>query len=419
MSLTAFNQLEILPPDALFDVKKRLTQDTRSFKVDLGLGAYRDENGKPWVLPCVREAEKQLMADPGYNHEYLGIAGLEEFRAAAARVLLGEDSEALAEGRVVSVQSISGTGALHVAAKLLAKTVPDATVYMSDPTWGNHFAVFETQGLRTATYPYWDAATRSLDMEGVLGALGAAPRGSVFVLHACAHNPTGLDPNEEQWVQILDAVAAREHTVLFDSAYQGFASGSLARDAYALRAGLRRLAEVTPVLVCQSFAKNIGMYGERVGALHVVLPRQPAESLAHVKAAVLSQLSHITRSELSNPPAYGAKIVTKVLTTPELAAQWKKDMITMSSRIARMRRVLRDRLVELGTPGNWDHIVQQCGMFSYTGLTKEMVARMEKDFAIYMVSSGRISIAGLNDSNVGHVANAIDNAVRHFSTPKL
>lgn len=419
-SKTIFNNVEQLPADALFGVKQRLSQDPREVKVDLGIGAYRDNNGKPWVLPSVHEAEKLIKEDPSYNHEYLGIAGLTSLISGAAKVILGEDSPALQEQRVVSVQSLSGTGALHIAAKFLNKFCSEKVVYLSQPTWANHTAIFETQGLKTATYPYWNAATKSLDLEGYLNAIKDAPKGSVFVLHACAHNPTGLDPSKEQWVDILDALVKGDHIVLFDSAYQGFASGNLDNDAYAVRLGLEKLATVSPVLICQSFAKNVGMYGERVGCFHLVLPQQDSSiDLASVKKAIASQLAKITRSELSNPPAYGAKIVSTILNTPKLTQQWHKDMITMSSRITKMRHALRDQLVKLATPGTWDHIVEQCGMFSYTGLSSEMVRRLEEEHAVYMVSSGRASIAGLNDGNVTLVAEAIDEVVRHFSEAKL
>ncbi|CDR45088.1 CYFA0S16e01970g1_1 [Cyberlindnera fabianii] len=405
-----FSDIQKLPPDALFDLKARYTADSRADKVDLGIGAYRDENGKPWVLPSVKEAEKQLHADPSYNHEYLPIAGFAAFVGAAAKVILGEDSPAIKEDRLVSIQTLSGTGSLHVAAKFISQFYPQSqTVYMSKPTWANHFQVFESVGLKTATYAYWDAATKSLDLEGYLRDIKAAPNGSIFLLHSCAHNPTGLDPTQEQWKQILAALKEKQHLPLFDSAYQGFASGSLENDAWAVREGVKSLD--TPIIICQSFAKNVGMYGERVGAFHLVLPTPENQ------AAILSHLAVFTRSELSNPPAYGAKIVAKVLTEPSLRKQWEADLITMSQRIRSMRIKLRDLLVELETPGNWDHIVNQQGMFSFTGLTKEQVAKLETKHAVYLVSSGRASVAGLNEHNVEKVAKAIDEVVR--SSAKL
>ncbi|KAK5961419.1 aspartate transaminase AAT2 PWA37_001277 [Arxiozyma heterogenica] len=416
--ITIFNDVPQLPPDALFDIKKRLSQDTRPLKVDLGIGAYRDNSGKPWVLPSVQSAEEKLKKDPNYNHEYLPITGLPAFTSGAARIIFGEDYD---QERTISIQSISGTGALHIAAKFIEKFLPNKTVYLSNPTWPNHKAIFEGQNLKTAEYPYWDAATKSLQLNEFIQTIETAPEGSIFLLHACAHNPTGLDPNKEQWSQILDTISKKNHIVLFDSAYQGFATGDLDRDAFAVRLGLAKLQNVAPVVVCQSFAKNVGMYGERVGCFHLVIPNQSSEINKKVKTALNSQLAKIVRSEVSNPPAYGSKIVATILNDPELTKQWHTDMITMSSRISEMRHKLRDHLVELGTPGNWDHIVNQCGMFSFTALTPEMVQRLEQYHAIYMVSSGRASIAGLNEGNVLHVAKAIDEVVRHFATnnPKL
>lgn len=415
--LTLLNDLQELPADALFGIKQRYAQDTREPKVDLGIGAYRDNTGKPWVLPAVKLAEEKIHADVNtYNHEYLPITGLPALDKGAAQVLFGEELATEHEDRIVTVQSISGTGALHIAAKFISKFFISKKIYLSDPTWANHKAIFEAQGLITDTYPYWDAATKSLRFQEFLQSIEDAPEGSVFVLHACAHNPTGLDPTEEQWAELIDAIAKYNHIALFDSAYQGFASGSLSKDAYAVRLGMKKLALASPIFVCQSFAKNVGMYGERVGCFHIVLPNQSEETNAIVKPAVQSQLAKIVRSEVSNPPAYGAKIVGTILADPVLTNHWYDDMITMSSRIQKMRVSLRDALVELKTPGNWDHIVQQCGMFSFTGLSPEMVKRLEEEHAVYLVGSGRASIAGLNDGNVEYVAKAIDEVVRHSMT---
>ncbi|CAM9011821.1 hypothetical protein WICANDRAFT_30060 [Wickerhamomyces anomalus NRRL Y-366-8] len=404
-----FASIEQLPPDALFGLKARFVADSRPQKVDLGIGAYRDENGKPWILPSVKEADKLIHEDPAFNHEYLPIQGFASFVSAAAKVILGDESPAIKEDRLVSIQTLSGTGSLHIAAKFISKFYKKSqTVYLSRPTWANHFQVFESLGLKTASYSYWNDETKSLDIEGYLKDINNAPEGSIFLLHACAHNPTGLDPTREEWVKILDAIKAKNHLPLFDSAYQGFASGDLENDAWAIQKGVEVLE--TPILICQSFAKNVGMYGERIGAFHLVLPTPDN------KPAILSQLQVFIRSELSNPPAYGAKIVSKILTTPSLRNQWKQDLVTMSQRIYSQRVALRDLLVKLGTPGNWEHIVKQQGMFSFTGLNKEQVARLESKHAVYLVSSGRASVAGLNSSNVEYVAKAIDEVVRNTST---
>lgn len=403
-----FSNIEQLPADALFGLKARYVADSRPQKVDLGIGAYRDENGKPWVLPSVKEADKLIHEDPEFNHEYLPIQGFASFVDAAAKVILGDDSPAIKEERLVSIQTLSGTGSLHIAAKFISKFYNKSqTVYLSKPTWANHYQVFESLGLKTASYSYWNDETKSLDIDNYLKDITDAPEGSIFLLHSCAHNPTGLDPTRDEWIKILNALKSKNHLPLFDSAYQGFASGDLANDAWAIQKGVEVLE--TPILICQSFAKNVGMYGERIGAFHLVLPSPDN------KAAILSQLQVFIRSEISNPPAYGAKIVSKILTTPSLRKQWEQDLVTMSQRIYSQRVALRDTLVKLETPGSWDHIVKQQGMFSFTGLTKEQVARLESKHAVYLVSSGRASVAGLNSSNVEYVAKSIDEVVRNTS----
>ncbi|CCE64116.1 hypothetical protein TPHA_0G02780 [Tetrapisispora phaffii CBS 4417] len=412
-----FEDIPLLPADALFGIKQRYGQDDRALKVDLGIGAYRDNEGKPWVLPSVRKAEKLIHEDPEFNHEYLGITGLKSLTDGAAKVILGEDSAALKEDRVVSIQSLSGTGALHVSAKFFSKFWPSKKVYLSNPTWANHKTIYEVQGLTTSVYSYWDAASKTLCIDGFVNAIKSADEGSIFVLHACAHNPTGLDPTKEQWVKVIDALREGKHIALFDSAYQGFASGDLANDAYSVRLGVEKLSEELPIFICQSFAKNVGMYGERVGCFHIVLPlKETSKTLEETKAAISSQLARIIRSEVSNPPSYGAKIVAKILNNTELTQQWHEDMVTMSSRINEMREQLKNHLTSLGTPGTWNHITEQTGMFSFTGLTKEMVARLETNYGIYMVPNGRASIAGLNTGNVKYVATSIDETVRQFST---
>lgn len=405
-----------LPPDPLFGLKARYAQDTRQHKVDLGIGAYRDNDAKPWILPSVKLAENLIQNSADYNHEYLPISGLQEFTGAAAKVILGEDSKAISEDRLVSIQSLSGTGALHIVGKFIRDQYKSQdgkselpTIYLSQPTWANHVQIFEVLGLKTSYYPYWNPQSRSLDLDGFLKTMDEAPAGSVFLLHATGHNPTGLDPSPEQWTKILAALSKKSHLPLFDSAYQGFSSGSLDRDAWAVRQSVNGSYEFPGILICQSFAKNVGMYGERVGAVHVVLPQHDSA----LNSAVKSQLNKIIRSEISNPPAYGAKIVAKILTTPELYKQWEQDLVTMSSRIGEMREKLVLELERLGTPGTWRHITEQQGMFSFTALTPEQVSKLETEHAVYMVGSGRASLAGLNTSNVAYVAKSIDAVVRN------
>lgn len=414
IKMSVYSNIEAIPNDILFATKQRYVSDDKPYKVDLGVGAYRDGDGKPWILPSVRAAEKLIHNDPEYEHEYLNIRGHPALLDAAPKILLGDDSEALREGRVVTVQSLSGAGALHIAAQFIKKFSPEKKIYISDPTWPIHRQIFLNVGLEVEYYPYWDAATKSIKIEEMKNTIANAPRGSIFVLHACAHNPTGLDPTEHQWEDIIDALKTGGHIPFFDSAYQGFASGDLTKDAFSIRRSTEKLVSDCPIFISQSFSKNVGMYGERVGCLHMVLARQVGD-MSKIKEAITSQLAYLIRSEVSTPPGYGAKIVAKILNTPELKKQWLKDMVTMSSRIKSMRVALRDYLVEFKTPGNWDHIVEQCGMFSFTGLTPEMTKRLETEYSVYMVPTGRMSVAGLNENNVKHVAKGIDDVVRHYS----
>ncbi|CAI5756097.1 unnamed protein product [Candida verbasci] len=412
----SFSNVIELPPDPLFGLKARFNLDKRADKVDLGIGAYRDNNGKPWILPAVKLAEEKLINDPNNNHEYLSISGFEPFLNNAAKVLLGSDSNQLS--KVISQQSLSGTGALHLAGVFIKQFYKgNHTIYLSKPTWANHKQIFEYIGFKVENYPYWNNETKSLDLDGFLNSIKSAPNNSVFLLHACAHNPTGLDPTKNQWDLILKELEKKQHLIIFDSAYQGFASGDLEKDAYPIRKAINEEIISSPIIICQSFAKNVGMYGERVGAIHII-PSTKENNEAFNKA-VKTQLNRIIRSEISNPPAYGSKIVATILQDSKLYDQWRKDLVTMSSRIIKMRKTLRSKLEELKTPGTWNHITDQTGMFSFTGLTPEMVARLEKSHGIYLVSSGRASVAGLNDNNVDKVAKAIDEVVKYYSKSKL
>lgn len=413
-----------LPPDALFGLKSRCQADPRENKVDLGIGAYRDNAGKPWILPVVKKVESSITKEPNYNHEYLAISGLSTFTSGAAKVLLGDDSPVIAENRISSTQTLSGTGALHVAGLFIkhfykspsesssSSSEEKPTIYISKPTWGNHIQMFEFIGYKIEYYPYWNDETKTLEFEKLIDFIKSAPKNSIFLLHSCAHNPTGLDPSREQWKSILEALDSNDHLPFFDSAYQGFASGSLENDAYAVRLAANSNNYKFPLVICQSFAKNVGMYGERVGAVHVVLPKTDIE----LNKAISSQLSKIIRSEISNPPSYGAKIVSKIINDKSLMQEWQENMVEMSSRIKKMRLKLRDELNRLETPGNWDHIVNQVGMFSFTGLKPKQVETLEKEFGIYMLGTGRISIAGLNDSNVTYVAESINKVVSEIPT---
>lgn len=371
------------------------------------MGAYRTEEGKPLVLECVREAEKRLVADLSRDKEYQTQLGNAAFAKLAAELALGSQASSLASGRVASAQTLSGTGALRLGGELLARQYAGPRrIAVPNPTWAAHHGVFRAAGLEVTTYRYYDAASRGLDYEGLRADLAALPRGTIVLLHACAHNPTGVDPSLEQWKGILETTGSAGLLPFFDMAYQGFASGDLARDAAAVR-----LFEAAgrEFVLAQSFAKNMGLYGERVGALHVVAATQ-----AQIPP-VASQLKVIARALYSSPPIHGAAIAQLVLQDPVLLALWKRELKTMADRILRMRKVLYDELQQLKTPGSWQHILDQIGMFSYTGLSKHQVAEcLTKKHHVYMTLDGRISMAGLSERTAPHLARAIDDAVRNY-----
>ncbi|KOX79912.1 putative aspartate aminotransferase, cytoplasmic [Melipona quadrifasciata] len=372
---TRFSGLKLGLPIEVFALNKAFTEDTYEKKVNLSIGAYRTTEGKPWVLPVVRKVEKSLAADELQNHEYLPVLGLDAFSQAATKMLLGADSPIIAQGRAFGIQTLSGTGALRVIAEFLSRILHYDTFYYSKPTWENHKLVFLNGGFKKACeYVYWNPETRSIDIEGMIKDLRSAPENAVIILHACAHNPTGCDPTPEQWAKIGDVIEERKLFTVFDSAYQGFATGDLDKDAYAVRL---------------------------VGNMVVVMSN--TKELAQVK----SQLTLIVRGMYSNPPNHGARIVATVLQNPDLYKQWKDHIITMSSRIKEMRTSLYQKLIQKGTPGNWEHITQQIGMFSYTGLTERQVECLINNYHIYMLRSGRINMCGLNESNLDYVANAI------------
>lgn len=306
------------------------------------------------------------------------------------------------------MQTISGTGAVHLGALFLAKFFKgNRTVYVSNPTWANHHQIFNNVGLAIQQYPYFSKETKGLDFHGMKSAIHAAPQGSVILLHPCAHNPTGVDPTMDQWKELAVVIREKGHFPFFDCAYQGFASGNLARDAAAVRYFVEQGFEM---LIAQSFAKNFGLYGERAGVFHAVTAPGPDASTTISRIA--SQLAILQRSEISNPPLYGARIAATVLNDEKLYAEWEENLRTMSGRIIDMRKALREKLEALGTPGTWNHITDQIGMFSFTGLTEAQVAKLRDEAHVYMTKNGRISMAGLNTSNIDYFAKAVDKVVR-------
>ncbi|KAJ1882082.1 Aspartate aminotransferase, cytoplasmic [Coemansia sp. RSA 486] len=403
--MSYFSNVPQAPADGILKLSVLSKADSNPHKVDLGVGAYRDDQGKPWVLPVVRKAEQRLANDPAANHEYLGVGGLPSLTSGAQNLIFGADSPAVRDGRVYTIQTISGTGANMVAAVFLKqfKQPQDAAVYISKPTWGNHRSIFQTAGHEVREYRYCNYDTLGLDINGMLDDLRNAPRNQIVLLHACAHNPTGIDPTNEQWQQIADVIQERGHFPFFDCAYQGFATGDVDNDAYAIRLFVSRGMET---LVAESFAKNMGLYGERTGCLHAVT------ASADTIPAVSSQLNRLSRATISTASAYGAKIAGTVLQDKELYNEWVEDMGEMSRRIKKMRELLRDKLVAMKTPGSWEHVAKQIGMFSFTGLSTKQVQVLRNQYHLYMTDDGRISVAGLNSNNIDYVAKAIDQVVR-------
>ncbi|CAK5098908.1 unnamed protein product [Meloidogyne enterolobii] len=369
------------PPDAILGVTEAYKKDTNPNKVNLGAGTYRDDQGKPFVLPSVREAEAQIIAAK-LDKEYAGIAGIPDFTSKAIQLALGDDSSVLKEKRNATSKWFSSS----------------KVVYQPTPTWGNHLPVFKFAGMEIKRYRYYDPKTCGFDENGCLEDILAIPKGSVILLHACAHNPTGVDPNPEQWIKISEACKQRQLFCFFDMAYQGFASGDVNRDAHAVRYFVESGHNIC---LAQSFAKNMGLYGERVGTFSIICENEEEAS------RVLSQLKIIVRPMISNPPIHGARIAAKILGDPVLRAQWLVDVKGMANRIITMRDQLKELLIRAGSQRNWDHIVNQIGMFCYTGISPEQVDRLTKEFSIYLTRDGRISVAGISSKNIEYLANAL------------
>jgi len=392
-----WTRVERGPEDPILGVTLAYNKDTNPKKVNLGVGAYRDDAGKPWVLPSVRQAEEELLKQ-NLNHEYLPIVGHQPFINSAAALAYGKGSPLLENKRVAAIQTLSGTGALRVAGEFIKRFAGERTVYMPKPTWGNHIPIFKDSGLKVAEYAYYDAKTCGLDFNAMIESIRKIPEGEVILLHACAHNPTGVDPSLEQWKQISKVVHDRNLLVLFDSAYQGFASGDTERDIQSVR---HFIDDGHNIILCQSFAKNFGLYSSRVGALSVV------GANATEAENVLSQLKILVRPMYSNPPAYGARIVAHILEDAQREAQWRKEVSFMANRIIGMRSKLVENLARHGSTRNWRHITDQIGMFCYTGLTPEQVDLLQSKFSIYLTRNGRISMAGVSSNNVDYLAAAM------------
>jgi len=400
------------PPDGILGLSADFRACEAPHKVNLVVGAYRDSEGQPWVLPSVREAEVRMGSAPAANKEYAPIDGDAAFVKRALAFAYGAASVPLVDQRLVGVQTLSGTGACRIGGEFFARFLGKGTpIYVSDPTWGNHVGIMTEAGLEVRRYRYFERSSLGLDFEGMKADLLAAPDGSVVLLHACAHNPTGCDPTRAQWKELSNLLKGKKHHVFFDSAYQGFASGDAAADAWALREFVSDYEEQLQtneeggrfgsLLLAQSFAKNFGLYGERVGTLSVVCPT------AQVAGTVLSQLKLIIRPMYSSPPIHGAGIVKTVLGDEELSKQYIGECASMAARIQAMRLLLVSELKEAGSALSWAHIAEQIGMFAFTGMTQEMCDALMTDHAVYLTRDGRISIAGINPGNVKYIAGAI------------
>ncbi len=392
-----FASVEMAPRDPILGLNEQFNADPNPAKVNLGVGVYYDENGKLPLLKCVAAAEAQIAAAPKARG-YLPIDGIAAYDKAVQGLVFGE--AAAASGRIATVQGLGGTGGLKIGADFLKRLSPDAKVLISDPSWENHRALFTNAGFKVESYPYYDAAKRDrggIDIDGLLTALNGAPAGTIVVLHACCHNPTGYDLDANQWQQVIATVQARKLVPFLDMAYQGFGQG-IAEDGAVVQ---QFLSSGLDFFVSTSFSKSFSLYGERVGALSVVCASKDEA------ARVLSQLKIVIRTNYSNPPTHGATVVATVLTTPALRAQWEEELAGMRQRIKAMRVALVARLQAAGVKGDLSYITTQQGMFSYSGLNAGQMQRLRSEFGIYGVDSGRICVAALNEHNLDAVAKAI------------
>uniref|UniRef100_A0A2M4BNR8 Aspartate aminotransferase n=1 Tax=Anopheles marajoara TaxID=58244 RepID=A0A2M4BNR8_9DIPT len=386
------------PPDVILGVTEAYKRDTNPKKINLGVGAYRDDNGKPFVLPSVRTAEKRI-AEKQLDHEYSPIGGPAEFGKHSILLALGDNSEHVANGLNATVQAISGTGALRIGGAFLAGFFPGPKdIYLPTPSWGNHNPIFRHSGLNVKSYRYYDPATCGFDFNGALEDLSKIPERSIVLLHACAHNPTGVDPKPEQWAEMSAVIKRRNLFPFFDMAYQGFASGDVAKDAFAVRAFLQ---DGHQIALAQSYAKNMGLYGERVGAFSLVTSSKDEAD------RTMSQIKIVIRPMYSNPPINGARLVSEILGDADLRKQWLSDVKLMADRIISVRSTLRNNLKDLGSSRNWSHITDQIGMFCFTGMNQAQCERLTKEYSVYLTKDGRISMAGVTTKNVGYLAEAI------------
>ncbi|HUE94282.1 amino acid aminotransferase [Pseudomonas sp.] len=394
--MSLFSAVEMAPRDPILGLNEAFNADTRATKVNLGVGVYYNEEGRIPLLRAVAEAEKARI-EAHAPRGYLPIEGIAAYDSAVQTLLLGADSELIAAGRVITTQAVGGTGALKTGADFLKRLLPNTVVAISDPSWENHRALFESAGFPVQYYRYYDAASHGVNRAGMLEDLRNLPARSVVVLHACCHNPTGVDLSLDDWKAVLEVLREREHVPFLDIAYQGFGDG-IEQDAFAVRlfaeSGLQ-------FFVSSSFSKSFSLYGERVGALSIVTGSKEEAG------RVLSQVKRVIRTNYSNPPTHGATVVATVLNSPELRALWEDELAGMRERIRGMRLSMVEQLAKLGAKRDFSFVAQQRGMFSYSGLTAEQVERLKNEFGIYAVGTGRICVAALNQRNLPAVTQAI------------
>lgn len=394
--MSLFSAVEMAPRDPILGLNEQFAADTNPKKVNLGVGVYFDDKGKLPLLACVQAAEKALM-DKAASRGYLPIDGIAAYDSAVKVLVFGAESAAVQEGRIATVQALGGTGGLKIGADFLKKINPEAQVLISDPSWENHRALFTNAGFKVQTYAYYDADKRGVNFDGMLASLNAAAPGTIVVLHACCHNPTGYDITPAQWDQVIEVIKAKQLVAFLDMAYQGFGHG-IAEDGAVIG---KFVAAGLNFFVSSSFSKSFSLYGERVGALSVVCGSKDEA------ARVLSQLKIVIRTNYSNPPTHGGAVVASVLNNPELRALWEEELGSMRVRIKAMRQKLVDGLKAAGVQQDMSFMTEQIGMFSYSGLNKDQMLRLRSEFGVYGTDTGRICVAALNNNNVAYVCESI------------
>lgn len=403
MNTSLFSQIELAPADPILGLTEAFNKDSNPSKVNLGVGVYQDETGKVPLLDVVREcATKWVQSET--TKGYLPIDGIPLYNKGIQSLLFGDAAEVVSEGRAVTIQALGGTGGLKVGADFIRRFFPESEVWISDPSWENHRALFESAGFKVNTYPYYDSSTHGLNFSHMIKSLNSLPNGSVVVLHACCHNPTGVDPTEEQWDIIADLFAHSSKRLIpfIDFAYQGFSQGT-EDDAYSVRLFAKK---GIPCLIANSFSKSFSLYRERVGGLTILT------SSAEESRNVLSQLKRVIRTNYSNPSSHGAQVVAMILGDKDMRSRWEVELAGMRERIRKMRQLFVKGLKDAGLTGDFSFITNQNGMFSFTGLSPEQVERLRSEYSIYMVRSSRICVAAMNEKNVGYICNAIASTMK-------